>query len=158
MDRVLVYGTLLIGIIWVIALVYGNPNYGTDEAAFVQGAAQTFVHGHNPYGVDLSWTLQHFAVQPNSYTYTTTGHLITHLNYPSLSFLPEAALIAVGISSQATIWVCGAFLAASGLVLFAAVPHRYRPLAALLLGFDAYFDSASSGLIFTQMMLFIILR
>ena len=82
LDRILVYGTMIIGIIWVVALVYGNPNYGTDEAAFVQGAAQALVHGHNPYGANLSWTLQHFAVAPNSYTYTTTGHLITRLKLP----------------------------------------------------------------------------
>lgn len=36
------------------------------------------------------------------------------------------------------------------------VPHPYRPLAALLLGFDAYFSSAASGLIFTEMMAFIV--
>jgi len=156
LDRILLYGTLFIGVLWVVALVYGNPNYGTDEAAFVQGAAQTLLHGHNPYGSNLSWALQHFAVAPNSYTYTTSGHLITHLNYPALSFLPEALLIAVGASTQATIWVCAFSLALSGLVMFAFVPAQYRPFAAVLLGFDAYFDAAASGLIFTQMMLFLV--
>ncbi len=157
LDRILVYGTLIIGIVWVVALVYGNPNYGTDEAAFVQGAAHTFIHGQDPYGTNLSWTLQHFAVQPNAYTYTTSGRLITQLNYPALSFLPEAALIAAGVSGQATIWICAFFLAVSGVLLFAVMPPRFRPLAAILLGFDAYFDSAASGLIFTEMMVFIIL-
>ena len=157
LDNILAYGTLLIGVIWVVALVYGNPNYGTDEAAFVQGAAQILLHGHDPYGANLGWALQHFAVQPNSYTYTTTGHLITQLNYPSLSFLPEVALLAIGITSQTTIWVCAFFLAASGLILIAVVPPVYRPLAALLLGFDSYFDAAASGLIFTEMMVFTII-
>ena len=62
LDIILVAGTLLIGVVWVIALIYGSPNYGTDEAAFVQGAAQLLVHGHDPYGANLAWTLQHFAV------------------------------------------------------------------------------------------------
>jgi hypothetical protein len=157
LDNILVVGTLIIGVIWVIALIYGNPNFGTDEAAFVQGAAKTFVHGHNPYGANLSWTLQTYAVQPSAYTYTATGHLISHLNYPSLAFLPEAALIALGVTSQTTIWVCAIFLAASGLVLLAVVPRPYRPLAALLLGFDAYFNAAASGLIFTEMMVFVVI-
>ena len=157
LDAILVVGSLLAGIIWVVALVYGNPSFGTDEAAFVQAAAQLLVHGHNPYGVNLGWALQKFGVQPSSYTYMTTGHLITQLNYPALSFLPEAALIGLGLSSQATTWVCAGSLAISGLVLFAAVPRPYRPLGALLLGLDAYFDGAASGLIFTQMMLFIVI-
>jgi hypothetical protein len=157
LDNVLVGGTLLIGIIWVIALVYGNPNYGTDEAAFVQGAAKYFAHGHNPYGLNLESTLQNFAVQPSAYTYTASGHLITHLNYPSMSFLPESALIALGVTSQTTIWVCAVFLAASGLVLLAVVPRAYRPLAALLLAFDAYFNAAAAGLIFTEMMVFLVI-
>jgi hypothetical protein len=157
LDTILICGTLIIGVIWVIALVYGNSNYGTDEAAFVQGAAQTLLHGHDPYGANLSWTLQRFAVQPNAYTYTTTGHLISQLDYPALAFLPEAALIAIGVSTQATIWVCAAFLALSGLVLMTVVPPRYRPFAALLLGFDAYFDAAASGLIFTEMLVFTVI-
>jgi len=157
LDAVLVGGTLLIGVIWVIALVYGNPNFGTDEAAFVQGAAKLFAHGHNPYGVNLAGTLQTYAVVPSAYTYTATGHLIAHLNYPSLSFLPESLLIALGVTSQTTVWVCAFFLALSGLVLLLVVPRPYRPLAAVLLGFDAYFNAAAAGLIFTEMMVFIVI-
>jgi hypothetical protein len=68
---------------WAIGVLYQNPSYGTDEAAFIQGAAQLALAGHNPYTANLLPFLQMFRVPTQYATYLLDGGISKDLAYPS---------------------------------------------------------------------------
>ncbi len=148
--------TILAGIAWTVALVYTLPSYGTDEAALTQGAAQVLLGGHNPYGANLANYLQEFGVQPNALTYTMSGSPVTTLGYPSLSFIPDYFLLLVGITRQDPIIITVLGLAIASLFTFFSLPKSHRPFLLILIGTSAYFSEAAAGLIYNEMLIFIV--
>lgn len=147
-DAVLMGGALAGLLLWVVSLVHTSSEYATDEAAFTQGAAQLLLHGHNPYGADLSNYLQVYGVSPSSWTATLAGGYIHDLGYPSLSFLFTVPLLALGVMSQAQIWVNAAFFCLGALLLWRRLPPHLRNIVPLVLALDAYGSAVSGGLIF----------
>ncbi len=155
LDIFLGVGTVIAGVAWVIGLIYTSPGYGTDEAAFVQGAAQVLFGGHNPYTANLGKYLTEFDVSPFAHTYTLNGATITRLGYPSLSFLTEYILLLFGISRQDPILVTTVSLVVASLFAFFSLPKNYRPLLLILIGTSAYFSNAAAGLIYDEMLMFL---
>jgi uncharacterized membrane protein len=131
--------------IWSYFQVYTAPDYGTDEIAFDQYAAQLFLHGVNPYPQSMAPAFPLFHVSPDGYTFLLNGQPVTTLSYPALSFLAYLPLLAFGVTTQAAVWVNIASWAIGTLVLFAVLPRRLAPLAAVVASADIFISYAVGG-------------
>src|SRR3984885_991323 len=132
--------------IWCYFQIYIAPDYGTDEVAFDQYAAQLALHGINPYLHSMAAAFPLFHVSPNGYTFQLNGQPVTTLSYPALSFEAYMPLVALGITTQAAVWMDVAAWAAGGAVLFAVLPRRLAPLAAVVVSMDVYIGYAVGGI------------
>jgi uncharacterized membrane protein len=90
--------------IWSSFQIYNAPDYGTDEIAFDQYAAQLALHGINPYLHSMAAAFPLFHVSPNGYTFLLNGQPVTKLSYPALAFEEYLPLLAMGITRQAAVW------------------------------------------------------
>ena len=90
---------------WSYFQVFTAPDYGTDEIAFDQYAAQLALHGINPYLHSMAPAFPLFHVSPNGYTFQLNGQPVTALSYPALSFEAYLPLLALGVTTQAAVWV-----------------------------------------------------
>jgi uncharacterized membrane protein len=142
----IVLAAVLIGFaLWCYVQVFLAPDYGTDEIAFDQYAAQLALHGIDPYLRSMAAAFPMFHVSPNGYTFQLNGVPVTTLSYPALSFEAYMPLLALGITTQAAVWVDVAAWALGGVVLFAVLPRRLAPLAAVVLSLDVYTGYAVGG-------------
>jgi uncharacterized membrane protein len=131
--------------LWSYYQVFIAPDYGTDEMAFDQYAAQLALHGVNPYLHSMAPAFPLFHVSPNGYTFQLNGQPVTTLSYPALSFEAYLPVLALGISTQAAVWVDVAAWAASAALLYAVLPRSVAPLAAAIASIDIYIGYASGG-------------
>lgn len=131
--------------LWSYFQVFVSPDYGTDEVAFDQYAAQLALHGLNPYLHSMGPAFQLFHVSPNGYTFKLNGQPITQLSYPALSFQAYLPLLALGLQTQAAVWANVAAWALGGVILYAALPRHLAPLAAVVLSADIYIGYAVGG-------------
>ncbi len=141
---------VLIGVLaalgtWSYFQVFQAPDYGTDEIAFDQYAAQLALHGVNPYLHSMAAAFPLFHVSPNGYTFRLGGQPVTSLSYPALSFEAYLPLLALGLSTQAAVWTDVAAWALGGIVLFAVLPRRLGPIVVALLSLDVYIGYAAGG-------------
>jgi uncharacterized membrane protein len=132
-------------VLWSYFQVFIAPDYGTDEIAFDQYAAQLALHGINPYLHSMAPAFPLFHVSPNGYTFQLNGQPVTALSYPALSFEAYLPLLALGITTQAAVWVNVAAWAASAVLLYAVLPRSVAPLAAVVASVDVYIGYASGG-------------
>ena len=132
--------------LWSYFQIYIAPDYGTDEMAFDQYAAQLVLHGLNPYLHSMAAAFPLFHVSPNGYTFRLDGTPVTTLSYPALAFEAYLPLLALGASTQAAVWVDVAAWALSGVVLYAVLPRRIAPLAIVILSLDLYIGYAVGGI------------
>ena len=131
--------------LWSYFQVFIAPDYGTDEIAFDQYAAQLALHGINPYLHSMAAAFPLFHVSPNGYSFLLNGKPITMLSYPALSFEVYLPLLALGVKVQAAVWVDVAAWALSGIILYAVLPKRLAPLAIIVLSLDLYIGYAVGG-------------
>ncbi|HEU5418191.1 MAG TPA: hypothetical protein VFV41_10925 [Streptosporangiaceae bacterium] len=131
--------------LWSYFQVYAAPDYGTDEIAFDQYAAQLAVHGLNPYLHSMAPAFPLFHVSPNGYTFLLSGHPVTSLSYPALAFEAYLPLLALGVATQAAVGLNVAAWALGCIVLFAVLPRRLAPLAAIVAGLDVFTGYAVGG-------------
>jgi uncharacterized membrane protein len=131
--------------IWCYFQIYIAPDYGTDEVAFDQYAAQLALHGVNPYLHSMAAAFPLFHVSPNGYTFLLNGQPVTKLSYPALAFEQYLPLLALGIHAQAAVWTDIAAWALGGVVLYAVLPRRLAPLAAVVLSLDVFTGYAVGG-------------
>jgi uncharacterized membrane protein len=131
--------------LWSYFQVFVSPDYGTDEVAFDQYAAQLALHGINPYLHSMGPAFRLFHVSPNGYTFKLNGQPITALSYPALSFQAYLPLLALGLQSQAAVWVNVAAWALSGVILYACLPRHLAPLATVVVSADIYIGYAVGG-------------
>jgi len=131
--------------LWSYFQVYIAPDYGTDEIAFDQYAAQLVLHGINPYLHSMAGAFPLFHVSPNGYTFLLNGKPITTLSYPALSFEVYLPLLALGARIQAAVWVDVAAWGLSGLILYTILPKRLAPLAIIVVSLDLYIGYAVGG-------------
>lgn len=141
---------VLIGVVAGLALwsyfqILIAPDYGTDEIAFDQYAAQLAAGGLNPYLHSMAAAFPAFHVSPNGYTFTLTGAPVTALSYPALSFEVYLPLLAAGVRTQLAVWVNVAAWAAGGTLLFSVLPRRLAPLAAVVVSLDVFTGYAVGG-------------
>ncbi len=157
LDLSLLIGALVAIGLWTLVAVYGSPAYGTDEVAFDQGSAQLLLQGQNPYGADLSWTFDAYRVLPSGTTNTLDGSFVHTLSYPASAFLVYIPALAVGIESQAAIYVDALFWIGGMALLWLLLPRSSRPLVPLLASLGIYVDYVTGGVTDSLMMPFLIL-
>jgi uncharacterized membrane protein len=131
--------------LWSYFQVFTAPDYATDEIAFDQYAAQLALRGINPYLRSMAPAFPMFHVSPNGWTFQLNGQPVTALSYPALSFLVYLPLLAAGMTTQAAVWVNVAAWAAGAVILFAALPGRLAPLAAVVASVDIFISYAVGG-------------
>ncbi|MGO9725807.1 MAG: hypothetical protein ACLPN6_10690 [Streptosporangiaceae bacterium] len=137
----------LVGLaLWSYFQMYIAPDYGTDEIAFDQYAAQLALHGLNPYLHSMAAAFPLFHVSPNGYTFRLSGQPVTSLSYPALSFEAYLPLLALGLSTQAAVWTDVAAWAAAAVILYRALPRALAPLAIVLVSLDVYTGYAVGGI------------
>ncbi len=73
LDRWLLGLGLLVLAAWTASRLNASPGYATDEASFEQGAASLLLHGHDPYGANLTSALAAFSTPSKYLTYTMIG-------------------------------------------------------------------------------------
>jgi uncharacterized membrane protein len=138
--------TVLVALaLWSYFQVFQAPDYGTDEIAFDQYAAQLALHGIDPYLRSMAAAFPLFHVSPNGYTFLLSGQPVTTLSYPALSFEAYLPLLALGLSTQAAVWIDVAAWALGGVILFAVLPPRLGPLVAAVISLDVYIGYAVGG-------------
>ncbi len=130
---------------WSYFQVYSAPDYGTDEIAFDQYAAQLALHGINPYLHSMAAAFPLFHVSPNGYTFMLNGQPVTTLSYPALAFEEYLPLLMLGITTQAAVWTDVAAWALGAAVLYAVLPRRLAPLAAVVVSLDVFTGYAVGG-------------
>lgn len=157
-DYAIVATALALLMATVVSNLYFNPGYGTDEAAFVQYAAQMLLHGHNPYGHDLIRALSVYRVPVQYATAMLNGKTVSTLGYPDLSVLLVTAALWLTHSGQATVIVCVVGLGVSLLLAFCLLPRDLAPLAVLVsLGVPILEGYAEAGVISIMMLPFLML-
>jgi hypothetical protein len=147
LDRWLLVLGLLIIISWAGSSLEISSGYTTDEAAFVHGAANLLLHGHDPYGANLLRTLAGFGVPPMYWTYTMSGGLVSTLGYPALPVLVTLPFVALLGNGQAVTIAEVVVLLIATTATFAALPRAWRSLALVLcIGFPILEGFAVAGL------------
>ena len=130
---------------WSYFQVFTAPDYGTDEIAFDQYAAQLALHGVNPYLHSMAPAFPLFHVSPNGYTFLLNGQPVTSLSYPALAFEAYLPLLAAGVTTQAAVWFEVFAWALSAVLLYAVLPCSVAPLAGIVASIDVYVGYAVGG-------------
>ena len=130
---------------WSYFQLYIAPDYGTDEIAFDQYAAQLALHGINPYLHSMAAAFPLFHVSPNGYTFLLNGQPVTKLSYPALAFEEYLPLLAAGVTTGAAVWTDVAAWALGAVVLYAVLPRKLAPLAAIVVSLDVFTGYAVGG-------------
>jgi uncharacterized membrane protein len=137
---------------WTASQLYFHPAYGTDEAAFVQYAAQLFLHGHNPYTANLLPALTRFRVPITFATYRLNGTMASRLAYPALSFLLVAPLVVLTHGVQSVILANMLALGVEMVLLYRFLPKPYRVLSVVLvIGMPYLFNNTIGGVVATTL-------
>jgi uncharacterized membrane protein len=146
LDWAVLFAVLAALALWAYFQIIIAPDYGTDEIAFDQYAAQLALHGINPYLHSMAAAFPLFHVTPNGYTFQLNGQPVTTLSYPALSFEAYMPLLAAGLTAQAAVWTDIAVWAIGTVVLFAVLPRRLAPLVAVVASMDVYAGYAVGGI------------
>jgi hypothetical protein len=147
LDRWVLGLGLLVLTSWSAWGLRNSSGYSSDEAAFVHGAASLLLHGHDPYGANLTGSLARFGVPKIYWTYTMNGGSVSTLGYPALPMLVAAPFVALVGNGQAVAFAEVLVLLIAVVVTFLALPRPWRALAVLLcVGFPTLEGFAVSGL------------
>lgn len=123
-----------------------HPGYGTDEAAFLQGAASLLLHGHDPYGVSMLSAFAKYRVLPQPLTYTMGGGVLSDFPYPGLAVLIVAGFAWLTDGVQSVVWADIAALTVAMILAFFMLPRQLRALSVLLAaGLPFLFAFAEAG-------------
>lgn len=131
---------------WSIIQLHVGPNYGTDELAFDQYAAQLVQHGFNPYTHSMGPAFPMFRVSPGGYTFTLTGARVTQLSYPALSFLAYLPPLVFGWSRQLAPGSDVIGWSVAVVMMFWMLPRGLRPAALILGSLGVYVSLSTIGL------------
>lgn len=82
-------GALVLGIVAYCAVLiyYRTPGIQTDGLAIDLAAAQSVLHGENPYLQDYTWAFKAYHLSSSFNTPRTDGTIVSTMTYPALSFL-----------------------------------------------------------------------
>jgi len=114
-----------------LALTYStvallNLGVRTDALALSLASGTMILHGHNPYGADLSWGFKLFPVPASEHTAFIGGGELTQINYPALAILLYLPAVAFHFDP---LFVSIAGLIGAVLILVAIAPPSFRTLA-----------------------------
>ena len=112
-------------------------HYTSDALLFVHESAHLVLNGLNPYQHSLAGGYEAFQVPYYVQTPTSSGGLITNLNYPAVSFLVYAPFVALGVEDLRPVSV--AFLLATLGLVFLATPRHLRLVCLGLLFTSSFF-------------------
>lgn len=136
---------ILVG--WAIGALYGNPQYGTDEAAFIQGSAQLALSGHNPYTANLLPFFQLFRVPEQFGTFLLNGGVSSALAYPAGSFIIVEPFVLLTHGTQAVVIASLVCFIASTILSFVLLPATWRMVGVIAVAASPIlFAFALSGL------------
>lgn len=132
--------------LWTASILQTNSAYSTDEAALLQGASQSLLHGIDPYGVNLFSYIIKFQVPIQYATYLVNGGIVTGYGYPALPILYLVPFIWLthGIQAEpiAMVVAMGTGMIASWMLL----PKQVRAIAIIVVvGLPILFGYAVSG-------------
>ncbi len=145
-DWAVLLAVLVALVLWSYFQIFIAPDYGTDEIAFDQYAAQLALHGINPYLHSMTAAFPLFHVSPNGYTFQLNGQPVSTLSYPALSFEAYMPLLSLGSTTQAAVWIDVAAWVLGCVILFAVLPRALAPLAAVAASMDVYIGYAVGGI------------
>lgn len=120
-----------------VSITIVNLRYTSDALLLVHQATESLLAGHNPYSVDLAAGYEGFAVPYYVQTPTTSGGIVTNLNYPALSVLAYLPFTAAGLGDLRL--VSAAFLAGFLAVVYRVAPRHLRLLALSTLFGSSFF-------------------
>jgi uncharacterized membrane protein len=127
---------LVLGLMVLVGLacsqLYANPPDTTDEAAFIQYAAELVRRGVNPYGADLLPALEKFQVPIRYQTFTLDGITVGALSYPAFSVLVTAAFLPIADGMHASAIANVAALGLTAVLFHLLLPRRWRTLGTLV--------------------------
>lgn len=106
-----------------------QPQYGSDEAAIVQGAAQLVLDHRNPYTRHFAFALSQFQVPQTLRTYTANNVLSDALPYPALPLWLVIPAILLTNGTQSAIITTVVALMIATIFLFIILPSTYRSIA-----------------------------
>ncbi len=145
-ERWLLVLALLVLAAWAAVTLHGQGAYGTDEAALEQGAATLLVHGHNPYGANLTSALAGYSTLGKYVTHTLSGGLVTTFGYPAVSLLVVAPFVVLTGGGQAVPIADVVVLMIATVVVYRQLPAGWRSLAVVLcVGFPTLSGFAVAG-------------
>lgn len=146
LDRWLLVLGLLVLAATTAARLAGTSGYGTDEASFEQSAASLLLHGHDPYGVNLSSALAAFSTPSKYLTYTMSGGTVSSFGYPALPLLVVAPFVQLTGGGQAVPIADTFVLMLATVLLFRQLPPAWRGLSLVIcVGFPALAGFAYTG-------------
>lgn len=99
---------IYIVIIFILLTKLKIAFFGTDEIMISYYSAYLFLHGINPYNPSSTinvYQFYHLEIPQPFETPTTTGELVTNLNYPSLIFLIQIPAVLLKVSPSYTLLV-----------------------------------------------------
>jgi uncharacterized membrane protein len=132
LERWLLVLALLVLAAWTAVSLHGQGAYGTDEAAFEQGAASLLVHGHDPYGANLLSALAGYSTLGKYVTHTMSGGLVTTFGYPAVSLFVVAPFVVLTGGGQAVPIADLFVLMIATVIVYRALPSGWRSLAVVL--------------------------
>jgi uncharacterized membrane protein len=125
----------------IVTLLVVTRHYTSDALLFVHESAAQFIAGNNPYTLDLVGGYEAFQVPYYVQTPTSSGGIITNLNYPALSFLIYAPFVALGLEDMRIVSM--GFLLSLVVLTYRAVPRHLRLLSVSVLFLSSFFLSFS---------------
>jgi len=148
--ELLAWGTALLTILsfggWLVLQLHLFPQYGTDELAFDQYAAELLRRGMNPYVHSMAPSFPMFSVSPGGFTYTLTGARVIQVSYPALSFLVYLPFMWLGWTLDLAPGLEAIGWSLAVLLTFRLLPRSLRPAALILGSLGAWVSLASIGL------------
>ena len=146
LDRWLLVLGLLALVASTAVRLAGTSGYGTDEASFEQSAANLLLHGHDPYGVNLTTALSAFSTPSKYLTYTMGGGIVNTFGYPALPLLVVAPFVELTHGGQAVPIADTFVLMLALVVLFKQLPPGWKALSLIIcVGFPALAGFAFTG-------------
>ncbi len=121
----------------IITTTVVNLHYTSDALLFVHQSAEELLAGRNPYVANLVAGYESFNVPYYVQTPTTTGGIVSNLNYPALSFLLYVPFVAFGLTDLRPASL--AFLIGLLALLFLALPRHLRLVSISLLFLSSFF-------------------
>ncbi len=157
LDRcLLVLGLLVLGVAAAVVL-RGTLGYNTDEAAFDQGAGTLLLHGHDPYGANLTGALTAFDTPSPFLTYTMSGGFISSYGYPAFPMLLVAGVLQLAGGSHVVSVAYIFVVMLLTVYLFKVLPEGRRGAAVILcVAFPILSSFAIAGVNETLAMAFLV--